>query len=70
MFAAVGDCLGDKGLNGLLAPLPRPRILMRLYDLPDSPGSDYSRGAPHQAVLSVGWSAGGGVDLSHVLAGI
>jgi hypothetical protein len=68
VFAAVGDCLGDKGLNELRDPTTP--ILKRLYDLPDSPGSDYSRGAPHQAVLSVGWSAGGGMDLSHVLAGI
>jgi hypothetical protein len=41
-------------------PLRGGKALRHLADLSDSPGSDSSRGAPDQAVLSVGRSAGGG----------
>ena len=50
-----------KGLHDLPAlPLRGRQPLRHPADLPDSPGSDSSRGAPHQAVFSVGRSEGGG----------
>jgi hypothetical protein len=35
-LSAVGDCLGDKGLNGLLAPTTRPRLVQAYLSASDA----------------------------------